>query len=256
MPAEGPVGGRTPTAHVPETSTIHRFAILVGGLQGLTTRGAPVLRRAASLRRKTIMQQLRNSARGMLVGALTMLAMGTGIDFAVGQSPLRQSADAIWTSAERATIEGDIANAWIRPRGVSRGDARHQPPDRGAGRRGARISRRSPRRAGPDYAAHARRVVRRLSVCGSTGDGPGTGRQDPEIRTYLGQGIDDPAASVRFDFTPAGFHAQILSPRGAVYIDPLNRADVLHYASYRKRDLTSSGRATGLYAFSQSGRGA
>ena len=61
--------------------------------------------------------------------------------------------------------------------------------------------------------------------------------QYPEIRTYTGQGIDDPYATVKFDLTPHGFHAQILSPDGRVFIDPHNKGDIHHYISYYTKNF-------------------
>jgi hypothetical protein len=59
----------------------------------------------------------------------------------------------------------------------------------------------------------------------------------PEIKTFVGQGIDDPNAIVRFDYNPYfGFSAQIFSINGNVYIDPYARGDINHCISYFSKD--------------------
>ncbi|HYP39285.1 MAG TPA: zinc-dependent metalloprotease family protein, partial [Chloroflexia bacterium] len=67
---------------------------------------------------------------------------------------------------------------------------------------------------------------------------PALAARYPQIKTYLGQGIDQPDAVVRFDRTPAGFHAMILSSRGTVYIDPYSDGDATYYISYYRSDFT------------------
>jgi hypothetical protein len=45
-------------------------------------------------------------------------------------------------------------------------------------------------------------------------------RHPSRIRTYAGQGIDDPAATIRLEQTGTRFHFMVLSARGATFVDP------------------------------------
>lgn len=62
----------------------------------------------------------------------------------------------------------------------------------------------------------------------------------PEIETFSAQGISDPTATAKFDFTPWGFHAMILSANGSVFIDPYSQQDQEHYLVYYKKDFVTS----------------
>ncbi len=59
----------------------------------------------------------------------------------------------------------------------------------------------------------------------------------PEIRTFAGQGIDDPSATLKMSYDPYfGFYAQILTPGGTYYIDPYLNRNVNFYQSYFRAD--------------------
>src|SRR6266550_7372073 len=58
----------------------------------------------------------------------------------------------------------------------------------------------------------------------------------PAIKTYRGRGLDDPTATTRFDVTPAGFHAIVLSTQGTIIIEPDARERAGQYVSYHQQD--------------------
>ena len=66
---------------------------------------------------------------------------------------------------------------------------------------------------------------------------PGLAKAQPQIMTFTGQGIDDPTATIKLDWTMYGFHAMILSAvTGAVFMDPYDQQTVTNYISYYKKD--------------------
>ena len=62
----------------------------------------------------------------------------------------------------------------------------------------------------------------------------------PQIRTFVGYGLDDLAATARLDLTPQGFHGMISQLGETIYIDPYSRVDTKHYIVYSARNYTPS----------------
>jgi len=61
----------------------------------------------------------------------------------------------------------------------------------------------------------------------------------PGIKSYAGQGIENPSATIRFDISPEGFHAMILYPnKPSVFIDPVDRQGK-HYVVFAKTDAAN-----------------
>ena len=63
----------------------------------------------------------------------------------------------------------------------------------------------------------------------------------PGIRNFRGQGIDDPTATMRFDWTSEGFHAMVLSAGETVFVDPYAERDTDHYITYFRKDNGGKG---------------
>lgn len=79
----------------------------------------------------------------------------------------------------------------------------------------------------------------RFSIVKTTIMEKGLAEQFPNFKTLGGQGIDDPTATVKLDWTDYGFRAQILSSvSGAMYIEPYSFDSKQHYTCFYKNDLT------------------
>ncbi|MBV9304216.1 MAG: hypothetical protein JOY62_13220 [Acidobacteriaceae bacterium] len=59
----------------------------------------------------------------------------------------------------------------------------------------------------------------------------------PDFKTYRGQGVDNPAATIRFDSNKGAVHVIILVGGETVYINPVAAGEREHYATYYRRDL-------------------
>ncbi|HEY9169726.1 MAG TPA: zinc-dependent metalloprotease family protein, partial [Lutibacter sp.] len=64
-------------------------------------------------------------------------------------------------------------------------------------------------------------------------------KQYPNIRSYVGKGIDNPGSVIRFSITPLGLHAMVLGNKeGSVYIDPTTE-NSNSYMVYSSKSLPS-----------------
>jgi hypothetical protein len=60
------------------------------------------------------------------------------------------------------------------------------------------------------------------------------------IRTYTGQGIDDPTAICKVDFTLKGFHAMVIGKKGTWFADPVFSENDYQYQVYLKSDFDAA----------------
>jgi subtilisin-like proprotein convertase family protein len=66
---------------------------------------------------------------------------------------------------------------------------------------------------------------------------PALALQFPTIKTFSGQGIEERDAILKVSISPNGFHAMILSPKGNVFIDPLEPGNPNDYILYFRNDF-------------------
>lgn len=75
---------------------------------------------------------------------------------------------------------------------------------------------------------------------------PELAAQYPDFKTYAGESLETPGATVRLSLTARGFHAMILSPSGDVFVNPAadmptDRTEF--YVSFYKQDSADQGAA-------------
>jgi phosphohistidine phosphatase SixA len=164
------------------------------------------------------------------------------ISNARGQQP-QASPDGLWTEVPAAKFEGEKAALFAAR------DNRFRPTNFKLFTLSPAVMRarlaETPREAGLAMAAVARGVPEitipmpdgsfaRFRIVEAPVMAPELAAKFPEIKSYRGQGIDDPGATLRMDISPSGLHAQILSAKGTVIVDPSQGENV--HVSFNKHD--------------------
>lgn len=87
---------------------------------------------------------------------------------------------------------------------------------------------------------NAEGVLERYSVYENSSFDPALAAKYPEIKSYVGIGIDNPTATAYFSVSPLGFKSMVLAPdKSAVFIEPISK-DLGTYTVYRKSDKKQS----------------
>ena len=66
---------------------------------------------------------------------------------------------------------------------------------------------------------------------------PKLAQRYPWLKSYKAKGLDDRTATGRFEFTPEGFHAMVISASGTFFVDAASKQDPSLHISYFKADL-------------------
>ena len=83
-------------------------------------------------------------------------------------------------------------------------------------------------------------VLERYRVYENSNMDPALAARYPQIKSYMGVGIDNPSATAYFSVSPLGFKSMVLSPdKSTVFIEPIS-ADLGTYTVYRKSDKAQS----------------
>ena len=87
---------------------------------------------------------------------------------------------------------------------------------------------------------NAEGILENFKIYENSNMDPALAERYPEIKSYVGIGIDNPTATVYFSVSPLGFKAMTLSAdKPAVFIEPISQ-DLLTYSVYKKSDKKAS----------------
>ena len=104
-------------------------------------------------------------------------------------------------------------------------------PQRASGAKNSQVTLSIPNEIG---------TLERFSIYENSALDPALAARYPEIKSYIGIGIDNPHSTAYFSVTPLGFKSMTLSAdKAAVFIEPISQ-DLTTYSVFRKADRTQS----------------